>query len=221
LRLIPGNWEWRDTEETLREKIYLTMLQSQNPENSVIDQAVFNAAKTYIESQINAFVLQSESMQKQLNALESQAAHNQALLEEKDTLLRELKGNYGGNSEEIRFEERSRILKELVISLAEFERYTASQPNRSKETEAILKRFSNILGAYKVVATESIGTTVSFNPQKHRLAESADVAPGDPVNILERGFFIRDQKDKLRLLKPALVKETLTVLTKGVNDGSV
>jgi molecular chaperone GrpE (heat shock protein) len=81
--------------------------------------------------------------------------------------------------------------------------------NKSLEGEAIILRLNNLIKGMKVTPMEAIGTQVQFNPQKHRLIDSSLLEPGKKVIVVERGFLIRDNHDKMRLLKPALVKQYL------------
>jgi len=72
----------------------------------------------------------------------------------------------------------------------------------------MLKRLTSLITPYQVVPLEPITSRVSFNPQKHRLIDGGEVSVGDNVEVVERGYAIRDHMNKLRLLKPALVKKT-------------
>jgi molecular chaperone GrpE (heat shock protein) len=121
--------------------------------------------------------------------------------------LGELRNRPGGNSGEARFEERVRILKEIVTAVAEVERFVAGKGGEAEEIESVLRRFSSLLPGQNVTPLEAIGTEVAFNPQRQRLVETSDLQPGQPVRIVERGYLIRDHTEKLRLLKPAIVKK--------------
>ena len=138
--------------------------------------------------------------------LQSQIQELDHLLREKEKLLHELRSTHGSDTRAAYFEERTRILGDLVSTVAEFERFVVSHPTRSTEIDAILLRLSNLISAHKVSPLEDINSQVPFNPQKHRLAEGTSVSIDDTVIVLERGYVIRDHKGKLRLLKPAIVK---------------
>lgn len=207
LHLVPGAWPWQTALESLREKGYLAMFREPVDHAAYRDEALINAAHELANIRLIEINQEIRNQQVELGQFQDRVRELQALIGEKDAVLRELRGNVGGDTEEARFEERSRILKDLVNSIAEFERYAASRPTTSQEIDAVLKRITSILGTYKVTATEPIGSQVAFNPQMHRLVEAAGIAPGDAVKIVEKGFLIRDHRERLRLLKPALVKK--------------
>jgi molecular chaperone GrpE (heat shock protein) len=75
--------------------------------------------------------------------------------------------------------------------------------------EAILKRLNNIIAGLQVSPMEAINTVVKYDSQKHRAIDSEHIEEGQPVIIFERGFLIRDNNGKLRLLKPAMVKKQI------------
>jgi molecular chaperone GrpE (heat shock protein) len=52
---------------------------------------------------------------------------------------------------------------------------------------------------------EAIGSRVKFNPQKHQAVGVSVIGVGEEVVVMEKGYLIRDSKEKLRLLKSALV----------------
>lgn len=197
---------WKVSLESLREKAYLAMFLGKT-RGGYQDEAVANAVHHYFDLQTTSLKKEIAESENKVNGLQGNVRSLQSLLDEKEVVLRELRGSTGGDTEEARFEERIRILKDLVGSIAEFERFLANQSNPSRDVEAVVKRITSILGHYKVLPTEAIGSQVSFNPQKHRLVDTLEIHTGDQVLILERGYLIRDHKDKLRLLKPALVKK--------------
>lgn len=207
LHQLQGEWSWRILLESLREKGYLAMFREPKMRKGYRDESLVNAAQQYSDLHVQVIHQEIIKQQDQLERIQKQVKQFQTLVEEKNTVLRELRGNLGGDTEEARFDERSRILKDFVTSIAEFERFITNQPEQSREIEAVIKRFSSILTVHKVMMTEPIGTLVDFNSQKHRVVDSSEVLPGEKVIILERGYLIRDHKENLRLLKPALVKK--------------
>jgi molecular chaperone GrpE (heat shock protein) len=207
---LPGTWTWRETLESLREKAILEMLHRKldlTAASSYEDRALIEAVKQYLQFHLEVYRKEIQDKDIKVNRLQSQINELEVELDEKGAVLRELRGNIGGDSREARFEERSRIFKELVNTMAEFERFIASLPSRSKEIEGMLQRLENLASINKIIAQEPIGEQVPFNPQKHRLVGGSNVSPGEKVIVIEKGYLIRDNKDRLRLLKPALVKK--------------
>jgi len=207
LHLLLGDWSWRTALESFREKGYLAMYTGSQMGKTYRDNALVNAAQQFTHQKLREIESEVKEKQVLLESLQDQVRILLDSIDKKETVLRELRGNMGGDSEEARFEERSRILKDFVVSIAEFERFYSSQAEQSREMEAMIKRLYGVLSSYKVMITEPIGSQVDFNPQKHHVIESRDVVAGDKVVVLERGYLLRDYKEKLRLLKPALVKK--------------
>ncbi len=206
LWLSSNSMPWQDKLEDLRKTAYLGMIL--RPYTAGFrDPSVVQAADEAAKISIEAKVKELNDLREQL-ALSAQKIEDiQTLLSERDILIRELKGRSGGNVEEAQFEERSRLLRDIVSSMAEFERFTTGRAGQYKELEAMLKRLTSLITPYQVVPLEPITSRVSFNPQKHRLIDGGEVSVGDNVEVVERGYAIRDHMHKLRLLKPALVKK--------------
>ena len=207
---LPGSFSWKSTLSAHIEEAYLSLMQARFiswRQDQFHERAVVQAAKRYARQQSKDFEQNISTQQNQLAKLREQINDLEQQLNEKETLIRELRSGLGGDTAEARFEERSRLLKELVNTIAEFERYAASQAEPSKELQAVLRRLENISSGFRVISQEAPGKIVEFNPQVHRLMEGGGVNKGDPVLIVERGFLIRDHSDKLRLLKPAIVKK--------------
>lgn len=207
---LPEDWTWKSNLSAFLEKAYLSLML--NPlanldQKQFHEQAVVQAAQEFANLQSENLKIQIDWQENRLKDLQEKIASLEKQLSDKDTLVRELRSGVGGGTTLARFEERSRILKELVSTIAEFERYAVKQPTHSKEIEAVLRRLENLAASYKMVAQEPIGTQVGFTPQRHRLVEGGNLSPGEPVVVVERGFLIRDPQDRLRLLKPALVKK--------------
>ena len=155
-----------------------------------------------------------KTAENQLTITEQEVTRLETLVREKEKLIKELRSGYGGDTAEARFGERTRILKEITISLAEFERAAVSNPEQSRGMDALIKRLFNILAGMNVTPMEALGTKVVFNVQKHSVADAVHVDPGETVIVFERGFLIRDFKDQLRLLKVALVKKQVNEANK-------
>jgi molecular chaperone GrpE (heat shock protein) len=176
---------------------------------ALVDHALLSANRRTIDSSLrekNEEILGLElKLQQEIDR--NQRIENQVT--EKDQVIRELRSGFGGDTADARFEEKVRIVKELASSVAEFERMLTRADNKSLEGEAIILRLNNLIKGMKVTPMEAIGTQVQFNPQKHRLIDSSLLEPGKKVIVVERGFLIRDNHDKMRLLKPALVKQYL------------
>lgn len=205
---LPGDWSWSEALEGLREKAYFEYLISPSlmiRSGPHQDSALLAAVQQVVEQRVAEIQRQNDEQRDRLSRYQIRIHELESQLKEKEAVLSELRSSSGAGSKEGRFEERSRILKELVAAIAEFERYAASQPSRSREIQGVLRRLENLAASYQVIPQEAIGSQVAFNPQRHRLAESADLSPGEPVMVVERGFLIRDLQDRLRLLKPALV----------------
>jgi len=208
---LKGFWTWSNSLEALREKAYYELfLETPNVghDTSYHDPALTEAVQKYIGLRLVSAQKENQEQRKRLSEYQSHLHDLESQLQDKDAVIRELRSDSGSDSKEGRFEERSRILKELVGTMAEFERYATSQPTRSKEIEAVLRRLENLVVSYKVIGMESIGSLVEFTPQRHRLIEGGDLSPGASVIVVERGYLIRDPQDRLRLLKPALVKKS-------------
>jgi len=203
----PGDWSWRDRLGGLREKGYLAMFRGYAARNGYQDDAMVHAAQQAALLQMQENQHKSTELQAQLKQALGRVGELEALEAEKDSVIRELRSRPGGNTEEARFNERARICKDIASSVAEFESYAASLPEPSRDLDALLKRFTSILSGYKISSGEGIGARVAFSPQKHRLTGSDPVNPGDWVSVVERGYLIRDNNDKPRVLKQALVKK--------------
>jgi molecular chaperone GrpE (heat shock protein) len=207
LNEIKGKWNWSFLIASLRENIFFEMF-SRSSDN-LVDHALLSANRRTIDSSLrekNEEILGLElKLQQEIDR--NQRIENQVT--EKDQVIRELRSGFGGDTADARFEEKVRIVKELASSVAEFERMLTRADNKSLEGEAIILRLNNLIKGMKVTPMEAIGTQVQFNPQKHRLIDSSLLEPGKKVIVVERGFLIRDNHDKMRLLKPALVKQYL------------
>jgi molecular chaperone GrpE (heat shock protein) len=200
---LNGKWIWQGRVRGLREEGYFIMFSGKG--KTYTDLALLSAVQRAEKLLLKPLKEKQAELQNHLDESQEKIVQLQSLLNEKETILREVHENPGGDTREARFEERTYILRDLVNSLAEFERFAASRPAQSKEILAVLRRFDNMLVGFKVTATEPIGQQVPFNPQKHRLTGSGDAVPGDIVLIIEKGYLIRDHRDKLRLLKSAMV----------------
>lgn len=197
-------WRWSQTIEGLRETIYLNALE--HPFSNFGDDALKSAIDHFLASrtqELDKVIAQNE---KEIQQANHRINELEALLKEREQVISELRSGYGGDTTEARFSERVRIIKELASSAAEFERMGMKSTEKSREVQAILLRIYNILTSFNVLPMEEIGSSVQFTPQKHHAVDASVVNPGDTVMIVERGYLIRDNKDKLRLLKPALVK---------------
>lgn len=208
---LPGTWSWSSTLEHVREKAFFELF-SQPVEAVEIEYRQFAplmyAASKVAEIKKEKAQEEVKAYQKQVIQLQEKVESLQNLLKEKESVMRELSSSGRGDTLKARFEERSKILKELVTSLAEFDRVTFTQHPRPREVAAMLRRFDSLIAAYKVYAQGEIGDQVPFNPQKHHLVEGDSLSSGEPVLIIEKGYLILDPSEKLRLLKPALVKNT-------------
>jgi len=209
---LEGNWSWSGSLEAMRETAFFELFIKSIPASSgnwYQDPALIQAAQQYAAHLLDGAQQEIREQKEQLSQYQVQLHELESQLKEKETILRELRSLGGGEEAKgWRFEERSRILKEVASVIAEFERYAASQTTPSREILAVLRRLENLVAGYKVLALEPVGSKVEFSPQKHRLVEGADISPGDMVMVVERGFLIRDLQDRLRLLKPALVKKS-------------
>lgn len=206
LYTLSSKFSWQESLEGLRYKAYQSLFSDPTLHKVHSDDAVIMAAMD--ASKLMSIPIQEEVTRHKTTITKAQEhiTSLEALLKDKENVLRELRSNVGGDTEDARFDERSRILRDIVTSLAEFERFSAAQGRSSNDLEAVITRFNRILATYKVIESEQFGARVNFNPQKHRLVESGNIQPNQPVIVVERGFLIRDQKDRMRLLKPALVK---------------
>lgn len=201
-----SQWDWSDTVAGLRESAYLDALERSRQDFG--DNALRSAVYRFLRLKTQEL----DSVVERLNADAGQASQRikelEGLLAEKEQVVRELRGGYGGDTAEASFSERVRIVKELASSVAEFERMVLKTTEQSRDLQAIILRLNSIMAGLKVTPMEAIGAQVQFSPQKHQVVGAAIVDSGELVVIVERGYLIRDNNEKLRLLKPALVKKT-------------
>lgn len=203
---LPGQWSWSKVINGLREAAYLeTLKRGHGPET--IDHALIAAVSRYVDLNTQAIRDEKQELGIQNAELQKRVSQLENLLQEREAVIRELRSGFGGDTATARFEERSRILKDLVALLAEFERAVATHPEQSRGMSAMIKRLNNLLPNQKVVPMEAIGTQVAFDPQKHQPADPVHVEAGEVVLIFERGFLIRDLKEHMNILKPALVRK--------------
>ena len=207
---IPNDYSWKPTLSAFIENIYLWMMFNNHEDRRPtrhLDQAIMMVAQKFAEEQTEIQKRQTVKLLQSLNELNDQLAAQKSEISEKETLIRELRSGFGSDTADARFEERSRLLKELVSTIAEFERFALNQPVEPKELTSLLRRLESISSTYQVISQEPTGKSVAFNPQLHKLVEGREITNGDPVVIVEKGFLIRDNNGKLRVLKPAIVKK--------------
>jgi molecular chaperone GrpE (heat shock protein) len=203
---LPGVWSWRTALNGIREEAYLETLK-RGYSSRLIDHSLVAAITRYSDLNAQEIKEQKQAIETRSHEARQRVSQLEKILQEKEMLIKELRSGFGGDTAGARFEERVRIMRELVALVAEFERAVATHPEQSRGMTAMIKRLNNLLPAQKVVSMESIGDTVAFDSQKHQPADPVHLAQEDPVVVFERGFFIRDLKDNLILLKPALVRK--------------
>jgi len=144
---LEGAWSWSNSLEALREKAYFELFQrsTKSMHTGVFnDTALMDAVNQYVNARL--FTAQSEirGQQNRISQYQDRQQELESQLKDKESILRELLSGSDEKSKEARFEERSRIMKDLVGTIAEFERYAENQPDRSKELVAILRRLAHI-----------------------------------------------------------------------------
>jgi molecular chaperone GrpE (heat shock protein) len=197
------SWSWSTPVEGLREGIYLEALE--HPHSDFGDQALVSAIKNFLGNKMRASDETQQQLEKEVQQAAQKISQLEGLLAERDQVVRELRSGYGGDTAEARFGERVRIVKELASSLAEFERMDWKMAEKSREVQAVIVRLNSILSGLGVIPMEAIGSRVKFNPQKHQAVGVSVIGVGEEVVVMEKGYLIRDSKEKLRLLKSALV----------------
>jgi molecular chaperone GrpE (heat shock protein) len=200
-----GEWGWSATVQGLREEIYLEMLEGSSKEAG--DQALTSAVHRFLRTRTQVLDLEVQGLKGDVQKSEQKIHELESLLAEKEQVVRELRGSYGGDTAQARFNERVRVVKDLASSVAEFERMEAKSKEKSREVQAVILRLNSLLAGLSVTPMEAIGEQVQFSPQKHQAIDSSVVEPSETVVIVERGYLIRDHNEKNRLLKSALVKK--------------
>lgn len=204
---IEGEFAWKEKLEYLRENAYLAMFQAAPSLNKDRDLSIIQAAKSYTKINNENLLAERDELQGTKTRLEGYIKDLQRQLEDNDIKIRELISIQRNDNEETRFEERIRILRVLADIASEFEAFTINHPGDHRELEALIKGILNILAKNKVQPMEEIGVQVVFSSAKHRMVDSTNITNGKIVTILERGFVIKDHKDQIRLLKPAMVSK--------------
>jgi len=200
-----AGWSWSTTVAGLRENIYLDALERSRQDFG--DNALKSAVYRFLRVRTRELDAIVEGLEKQSKQEKQRIKELEGLLSEKEQVIRELRSGYGGDATEARFSEKVRIVKELTSSQAEFEKMEVKMENKSPEIQAVIRRLNSILAGLNITPMESIGSQVQFNPQKHHAVDASVIAVGETVVVVERGYLVRDNNDKLRLLKPALVKK--------------
>lgn len=207
LHNIQGDFSWKARLDDQREKAYLAMFQAVPSLSGMQDSSIIKAAKRYAQMQNENLLTERGESQETISRLKDYVEKLQRQLKDYETKIRELSSIQGVNVEETRFEERIRILRTLADIASEYEAFTINQPGDHRELEALIKGILNILARNKVKPMDAIGTQVTFSSAKHRIVDSTNITNGAVVSIIERGFLIKDHKDQIRLLKPALVSK--------------
>lgn len=200
-----GSWDWSTALEGLRETIYLDALERSRFDFG--DNALRSAAYRFLRGRTSALDAATEQLKKEVQQASQRINELEGLLAGREQIIHELRSGYGGDTAEARFKEKSRIAGEIATSLSEFERMETKMAIKSPEVEAIILRLESILAGNNVTPMEPIGSQVKFSTQKHKIVDTSAIDVGDTVVVVERGYLIRDNKNNLRLLKPALVKK--------------
>lgn len=200
-----GEWSWSTTLAGLRESAYLEALERHLFDFG--DMPLKNAVLRFIGSRTEELESEIAGRDQNLKQVNKRIGELEGLLLEREQVIRELRSGFGGDTAEARFNEKVRIVKELASSLAEFDRMELKMTTKSREVQAIVVRLESILAGQGVIAMEAVGSEIPFSPQKHHIVDTAKIDVGETVVVAEKGYLIRDHKDKLRLLKPALVKK--------------
>ncbi|MEM3449330.1 MAG: hypothetical protein QXP38_10730 [Nitrososphaerota archaeon] len=191
---------WKNSIEVLLEKAYYSYLKANHIDsvftNKFEEVAVKRALKRYASEWFEPYHAQEIQYKSRIQELEK-------TLEEKEILLRELL--ISSKNETRRFEERSRILKEVVTIISEIESSYGDHTDNLGVIEHILHRFEDLAIKHGVTPLEPLGTRVSFDPQRHRSIPGERINPGEEAIVIERGFGINDFWGRHHVLKPALV----------------
>jgi len=129
-------------------------------------------------------------LQEQLSVAEHRARQAENALEE-------LRRSFRQPEQELLFRGRRAVLAEFAATAADLERYAAASGDRL--THAAVTRLLSLLGGCGVEPVGCIGERVSFDPSRHELIATG-AAPGDTVQIIERGFTIRTPQDDVEVL---------------------
>ena len=214
LSLVGHNRDWHSALEAQRERGYSFGLRELSSQFSTreaarlgnLDSTVLDAIRSFGRDQSAHLEEQLAKQQKQMTALEERCAILEADLVRRDTALSELKRGRARPDQEIQFEERTRLLRDLASSVAELERFSSRQVNPAPEAKAMLLRLGNLLRANGVEARGALGRQVAFDSAYFQIIGNDPVATGEMVEVAETGYDIKDNQGVRRLLKPALVK---------------
>jgi hypothetical protein len=209
---------WHDAMEGQRERAYSFLLtqvlggiiQSRSQPFGVLDPTVMGALQTALTHRLSETQDELKALEEQLGAARADLEVARSRVSQGEIVLGEVGRERRGRAEELRFEERFRLMQELARSVAEIERFAARQGSPSAEVKALLLRLTSILRGNKVEVGALQGATVAFDPSFCQLVSGELPTPGEQVRVAETGYFIRDHLGNKRLLKPALVLREAT-----------
>lgn len=205
---------WQPTIDGFRERGYLAALRQNIPLHGgttvinpgALDEVLVKAVREYVEEQTADLRHDKEELQVQLAALEGRVQDLLAQQAERERLLAELRSGIRQGGDSTRFEERTRILRDLVTAVAEIERFAYRQGKPSPEADGIVRRLHSVIKGQRIALLDGPGTVVAFDPGQHQLADQITGSTPATVMVVERGYLIIDPQGSRRLLKPALVK---------------
>ena len=207
---------WIHLLNNYRQRAYLVALEVLTPDISsastgnvgVLDRALLNAIRDYMQRQLEDMRSEVAQHQKQLMERDHQATELATRLQETQSRMRELRQGYVQNPQQTRYEERFRILREFAATVAEFERFNSKPDRRSPDVDAILRRLNSLLAGQGVFPREDIGNLITFDPLYCQIVGQVtdEISSAEQVHVMERGYTIKDPQGMVRLLKPVLVQ---------------
>lgn len=199
-----------------RKRAYVFALQEHMPKASshdsqsigVLDRSLALAIRDYMQEQQAEIRSQAAEFKKLASDQELQNQELTARLAETQSRMKELGQSFVQNPQQMRYEERFRILKDIATSVAEFERFNSKPERKSPEIDAFLRRMNSLLSAQGVSPRESIGNVIKYDSTFCQIISSANNPrlSIDEVKVVERGYVIKDPQGMEHILKPVLVR---------------
>lgn len=199
-----------------RKRAYVFALQEYMPRASspnassigVLDRFLALAIRDYMQEQQAEIRTQVAELKKLVTDQEQQAQELTARLAETQSRMKELGQSFVQNPQQMRYEERFRILQDIAASVAEFERFNSKPERKSPESDAFLRRMNSLLSAQGVFPRESIGNVIKYDSTFCQIISgvSSSGSSIDEVKVVERGYVIKDPQGTEHLLKPVLVR---------------